>query len=81
MQHLVEESERGVVGGFQRTVESLFELASFVLVLLMPNPRQFATLACISYSMTLGAAMLFSFFTCKEAVRSFHVRGNYAGSL
>lgn len=72
IQHLVEEKERGVVGGFQRTLESLFELSSFLLVLLMPQPSEFPILAGISYLMTLSAATVFSIFSCKEAKRRAH---------
>lgn len=54
------------MGGFQRTLESLFELASFFLVLVLPRPTEFPILALISYFQTLGAALVFSVFACRE---------------
>lgn len=67
-QYLVEEKERGVVGGFQRTIESLFELASYILVLFLPHPNQFPLLADISYLETLGAALVFTCFAFRERI-------------
>lgn len=52
----------------QRTLESLFELASFLLVLLYPRPEQFPTLSALSYLVVLGAAVVFSSFACGEYV-------------
>lgn len=71
-QYLVEEQERAVVGGVQRTLESLFELASFLIVLVFPRPEQFPTLSSISYLMVLGAAVVFSSFACQEHVGTLH---------
>lgn len=63
-QYLVEENARGVVGGFQRTLESVFELLSYCLVLWRPHPEQFPSLAAISYIQVIAAASLFTLFAC-----------------
>jgi len=58
----VEEKHRNVVGGFQNTLQSCFELGSYILVLTLPHPNQFIILAVVSYLMVVGAALLFSLF-------------------
>ena len=63
-QYLVEESARGVVGGVQRTLESLFELLSYCLVLWRPHSEQFPSLAAISYIQVIAAASFFTLFAC-----------------
>lgn len=59
----------------QRTLESLFELASFIMVLLYPRPEQFPTLSALSYLMVVGAALVFSTFACEEQVGTLHEVG------
>lgn len=61
--------------GVQRTLESLFELASFLLVLAYPRPEQFPTLSALSYLMVVGAAVVFSAFACRERVGTLHEVG------
>ena len=77
-QYIVEEQYRGVVGGFQRTLESLFEMASYVLVLWLPHPEQFPTLAAISYLQTVAAGVAFSIFACRTRVRSLQEEQGHA---
>lgn len=64
-QYLVIEKVRGVVGGFQRTLEAAFELLSYCLVLWRPRPEQFPSLAAISYFQVVAAALLFTLFACR----------------
>ena len=64
-QYLVEEKVRGVVGGFQRTLESVFELLSYCLVLWRPHPDEFPSLAAISYFQVVAAGLVFTLFACR----------------
>jgi iron-regulated transporter 1 len=64
-QYLVDEESRGVVGGFQRTLESMFELLMYFLVLWRPRPDQFPSSAALSYIAVVAAALIFSFFACR----------------
>jgi len=64
-QYLVEEKVRGVVGGFQRTLESVFELLSYCLVLWRPHPEEFPSLAAISYFQVVAAGLVFTLFACR----------------
>lgn len=64
-QLMVEEGERNVVAGFQRTLESVFELTSFLLVLCLPKPSQFPLQAAVSSAMVLGAALLYTTWTMR----------------
>lgn len=61
-QYMVEENARGAVGGFQRTLESVFELLSYCLVLWRPHLEQFPSLAAISYIQVIAAASFFTVF-------------------
>jgi len=70
----VEEEERNVVGGFQTTLQSVFEMAAYVLVLLFPTPAQFHILAAVSYLMVVIGALSFTSF----AVRHKKMAGGYA---
>ncbi len=63
IQFLTEEENRGVVSGFQKTLESMFELASYVLAFIYSTPDQFPYICVISWSMTGFAALLFTAFT------------------
>jgi hypothetical protein len=68
-QYLVEEKVRGVVGGFQRTLESVFQLLSYCLVLWRPHPEQFPSLAAISYFQVVAAGLVFTLFACRTPGR------------
>ena len=68
-QYLVEEKVRGVVGGFQRTLESMFQLLSYCLVLWRPHPEQFPSLAAISYFQVVAAGLVFTWFACRTPGR------------
>lgn len=69
---MVDEPDRNVVGGFQRTLEALFELAGFAMVFVLPAPSQFPIQTIISYVMVFSAATLFSCWTIQlqQAARS-----------
>eukprot|EP00952_Eustigmatos_sp_NYUAD-ZCMA_P009879 40731-Eustigmatos_ZCMA.PRE.1 len=67
-QELVAERDRNVVGGFQNTLQSIFELVSFIMVFCLSRPDQFGISALVSYCMTVGAAVVYSAFVLKEAI-------------
>ena len=52
----VEEKQRGIIGGVQSSLQQLFNMAKFLLVILMPNPYMFGILILLSFTfVTLGA--------------------------
>ena len=66
IQDLTEEENRGVVSGFQSTLQSFFELASFAFAFIYSNPSQFPYLCVISCLMTGLAAFLFTVSVLKR---------------
>ena len=55
-QEQVEEEQRGVIGGVQNSLQQLFNMTKFFLVILMPNPHMFGILILLSFAfVTLGA--------------------------
>ena len=58
-QEQVEEEKRGVIGGVQNSLQQLFNLAKFLLVILMPNPHMFGVLILLSFAfVALGGVSL-----------------------
>jgi len=52
----VEEKQRGIIGGVQSSLQQLFNMAKFLMVILMPNPYMFGILILLSFTfVTLGA--------------------------
>ena len=66
VQDFTEEENRGVVSGFQSTLQSFFELASFAFAFIYSNPEQFPYLCLISCLMTGLAAILFTAWVVKR---------------
>ena len=55
-QEQVEEEQRGIIGGVQGSLQQLFNMTKFFLVILMPNPHMFGILILLSFAfVTLGA--------------------------
>ena len=55
-QEQVEEEQRGVIGGVQNSLQQLFNMTKFLLVIFMPNPHMFGILILLSFAfVTLGA--------------------------
>ena len=57
MQEFIPDGIRGVVGGTQEAINSFFQLFSFSLGLVFPNPRQFYIFAAAGY-ISIGIAMI-----------------------
>ena len=52
----MEEEQRGIIGGVQGSLQQLFNMAKFFLVILMPDPHMFGILILLSFAfVTLGA--------------------------
>mmetsp|Transcript_15838 Transcript_15838/g.45450 ORF Transcript_15838/g.45450 Transcript_15838/m.45450 type:complete len:371 (+) Transcript_15838:894-2006(+) len=61
MQELIPEEARGTVGGIQQSINSFFELLTFVLGILFPDPRYFHVLVFAGYASVAVAAFLYLF--------------------
>ena len=61
-QEYVAETERGIVGGVQYSSNCLFDVAQFVLTIILPKPEEFGILILISIcSVTLGGVIYLIF--------------------
>ncbi|XP_056425942.1 solute carrier family 40 protein member 1-like isoform X2 [Hyla sarda] len=62
IQENVIESERGIINGVQNSMNNLFDLMHFIMVILGPNPEAFGLLVLISvYFIAVGHMMFFRF--------------------
>lgn len=64
----MEEEDCQSVDGIQDTLQTLFELGSYVMVVCFPRLDQFNTLAMVSYAVAVGAASLFTLFVCHDSL-------------
>lgn len=61
MQEYIPQNERGVVGGVQESLHAFFEIISYVLGIIFPDPAQFFVLVITGY-VSVGLAVLFYLF-------------------
>ena len=61
MQESVLESERGVVGGVQSSLNMLMDMLKFALVIALPHVQLFGVHVCLSFAFILSGGLLFSF--------------------
>jgi len=59
-QERVPEYERGVVGSMQQVLNEFFQLLSYVMGLIWPDPSEFKILIVISFGGILVAGILYS---------------------
>ena len=61
MQEFIPEGIRGVVGGTQQSLNAFFQLSSFALGLIFPDPRDFPIYVSTGYAAIFVAATLYAF--------------------
>ncbi len=64
IQENVAEEERGVVGGVQNSLNQIFQLSKFGLVIFLPKMQTYGYLAIVSYVAVLTGFILFTIYTC-----------------
>ena len=62
-QEFVEESERGVVGGIQNSLNKVFDLIKYLIVFFVPTMPQFGYIIIIGYGAIFTAYILFTVYT------------------
>ncbi|KMZ75505.1 hypothetical protein ZOSMA_114G01030 [Zostera marina] len=62
MQDLVSESDRCVVGGVQNSLQSMLELLTYTMGIIVSNPQDFDELVILSFLMVSLAASLYTFY-------------------
>jgi iron-regulated transporter 1 len=63
-QETVPTNERGIVGGVQNVLNYNMDMLHFVLVIVMPYPRQFGYLVLVSVAMVALGLLLYVSFSC-----------------
>ena len=64
IQENVSEKERGIVGGVQHSLNQIFQLIKFGLVILLPKMPTYGYLAIISYGAVFIGFLLFTIYVC-----------------
>jgi hypothetical protein len=64
IQESVAEEERGLVGGVQNSLNQIFQLSKFGLVIFLPKMDTYGYLAIVSYVAVLIGFILFTIYTC-----------------
>nr|XP_033800902.1 solute carrier family 40 member 1-like isoform X2 [Geotrypetes seraphini]XP_033800904.1 solute carrier family 40 member 1-like isoform X2 [Geotrypetes seraphini] len=66
IQENVIESERGIISGVQNSMNCLFDMLHFIMVILAPNPESFGFLVLISFSFVSMGHMMYFWYAFKR---------------
>ena len=69
MQENVVETERGIVGGVQNSLDMLMEMLKFALVIALPQIEIFGVHIILSFMFIFSAGLLFSFHAWRATGR------------
>ncbi|KAJ8647684.1 hypothetical protein MRB53_000707 [Persea americana] len=78
MQDYVPESDRCVVGGVQNSLQSMLDLLTYIMGIIISNPQDFGTLVMMSFLSVFLAAILYSFHVFRVRKHLFHFDKLYA---
>jgi iron-regulated transporter 1 len=73
MQESVPEAERGVVGGVQKSLQSLMDMLTYIVGLVISNPKDFGTSIRISFMVVFTAAALYTVHVYRVRGHLFHL--------
>uniref|UniRef100_A0A0E0LCN0 Solute carrier family 40 member n=1 Tax=Oryza punctata TaxID=4537 RepID=A0A0E0LCN0_ORYPU len=73
MQDHVPESDRCVVGGVQNSLQSMFDLLTYIMGIIVSNPRDFGQLIVLSFFLVTCAAVMYTLHVYKVRKHLFHL--------